>query len=343
MARCGLFACSRTAVLAAAAAACLLSPATAPAATTLGQLDPAGAPSGSCLGAGYFAQAVSSSPAYAAPAGGGVVTAWSHRANAAAGRELGLRIFRPESGTSFTLVGSSGVQTLAASTVNTFDTRISVQSGDVLGLYVGNPGIPFGGGASCAYDGSGTVQGRFGVYPEAAIGDSVNLLVSYPSKLLNVTARLEADVDVDGFGDETQDGCPTQAGAEAGCPSSNPSPTPTVPSDTTRPRVKVGNRSDSIRDGAISISLTSNEAATATVTGTVSVPNASKVYRLKRKTAKLRPNVPRTVKLKIPKKARRAMYKYLRRGRQLKAGVQIVLKDPAGNTNRVKRKIRLRR
>ena len=52
--------------------------------------------------------------------------------------------------------------------------------------------------------------------------------------------------------------------------------------------------------------------------------------------------MPVKVKLKLSKKARKAAYKYLRRGRKLKAGVQIVLKDPAGNTKKVKRKVKLR-
>src|SRR4051812_32614633 len=153
-------ACSRSAVIAAVVAACLLVPASAPAATTLGQLDPAGAPAGSCFGTSYWAQAATTGVNYAVPAGGGVITSWSHRANVATGRELGLRVFRPESGTGFKLIGGSGVQPLAANTVNTFETRIAVQAGDVLGLYVGNPAvfvppIDFGGGASCAYTSSG--------------------------------------------------------------------------------------------------------------------------------------------------------------------------------------------
>jgi hypothetical protein len=343
----GLIACSRKAIVAAVAAACLFVPAAAPAATTLGQLDPATNPSGSCVGVSYWAQATSSGPSYAVPTDG-VVTSWSHRANSATGRELGLRIFRWESGSNYMLVGRSGVQTLTAGTVNTFDTRIAVKAGDVLGLYVGNPGVIFpidlGGGASCAYTSSGsTTRYTFPVSPEPSDGSSVNLAGSLGSTLLNVTARLEADADGDGFGDESQDGCPTVAGTSGGCSSTaTPNPTDGGPADKTPPTGKINNSSDSIKDGSITVSFTSSEAGTAAVSGTINVPNASRVHRLKKKTVNVKPNVPVKVKLKLSKKARRAAYTYLRRGRKLRAGVQIVLEDPAGNTKKVKRKVGLR-
>ena len=206
------------------------------------------------------------------------VTSWSHRANSATGRELGLRIFRWESGTNYKLVGGSGVQTLTASTVNTFDTRIGVKAGDVLGLYVGNPGVVFpidlGGGASCAYTSSGsTTRYTFPVNPEPSDGSSVNLVGSLGSTLLNVTARLEADADGDGFGDETQDGCPTVAGTSGGCSSTtSPNPTTGPPADKTPPTGKINTSSDSIKDGSITVSFTSSEAGTAAVSGTINVP-----------------------------------------------------------------------
>ena len=43
-----------------------------------------------------------------------------------------------------------------------------------------------------------------------------------PTYRLNVTARLEADADQDGFGDETQDACPGVAGSESGCAPAGP-------------------------------------------------------------------------------------------------------------------------
>jgi hypothetical protein len=73
------------------------SPPPAPAATTIGQLDP-GTPSSACTGSSYWVQSVTSGPGYAIPAGGGVITSWSHKANVAPDRELGLRVFGSSSG-----------------------------------------------------------------------------------------------------------------------------------------------------------------------------------------------------------------------------------------------------
>jgi hypothetical protein len=283
---------------------------------------------------------------------GGVITSWSHRANSATGRELGLRVFRPLGGTNYTLVGGSGVQVLSADVSNTFQTRIPVQAGDLLGLYVGNPGsggiFDFGGGASCAYSGvSASVNYRLGINPEPAAGATVDLVGFSPGTLLNVTATVEADADGDSYGDETQDGCSSQSAVQGACPTTtpetNPSPTsPSPPADRTPPKGKISSSTDSVRDGAVSVKVVSSEAGTATVSGTINVGNASKVYRLKTKRVTLKPNVPRTVKLKLTKKARRAVYKFLRRGRKLKANVQFVVKDRAGNTAKTRRKVKLR-
>ena len=72
------------------------------------------------------------------------------------------------------------------------------------------------------------------------------------SRRLNVSARLEADADADGYGDETQDACPGSAGASSGCPSgSTPSEGRDAPDrkaavppglDPRRPRRTLGDR-----------------------------------------------------------------------------------------------------
>jgi hypothetical protein len=46
-----------------------------------------------------------------------------------------------------------------------------------------------------------------------------------PVTLLNVSAVLEPDADGDGFGDETQDQCPTNATTQGPCPTPAAAPT----------------------------------------------------------------------------------------------------------------------
>jgi hypothetical protein len=311
-------------------------PGGASAATTIGQLDP-GTPTGSCVGGTYWVQNTSVGPSYTVPANG-VVTSWRHKPNTTSDRELGLRIFRLVSGTTYTLVGSSGVQTLGSSPINSFTTRIPVKAGDRLGLYVGNPGLPLpglSGGASCAFStGIGDLIHEGPANPEPAVGANIDLPTSYSNIYrLNVTASVEADVDGDGYGDETQDGCTTNPAAQGTCPVR----------DGTPPRATISSKRDSVKDNAVSIAVTSDEIATATATGSVRVPNASRLYRLMQVTASLRQGASVQLKLRIPKKARRPIKRALRRHRKLKARITIVLKDPAGNATTVKSAVPLRR
>ena len=304
-------------------------------ATTIGQVDP-GPTSTNCFGATYWVQSATSGPSYSVPAGGGVITSWSHRANGLSGRELGLRVFRSLGGTTYKLTGTSGVQTLTPSSVNTFGARLSVQAGDVIGVYVGNPSFPVGGGAACVYTVSGSSVNYLGGFnPEPATGSDVNLYGSLPNYAPNLSATIEADGDADGYGDETQDGCPADGAVHDACPP--------PPKDVTAPKGTITSSSDSVKDGAVSVTVVSNEAATATATGSVNVPkNASSVYRLRRATATLKPNVKRRLKLRIPKRARRPIARAARRGRKLSAKIVIVLRDARGNRTRVRRIIALR-
>ncbi len=320
------------------------SPPPAPAATTIGQLDP-GTPSSACTGSSYWVQSVTSGPSYTIPAGGGVITSWSHKANVVPDRELGLRVFRPLGGTSYRVIGTSGVQVLAPSAVNTFATRIPVQAGDLLGLYVGNPGL-ISGGASCAYAALGnTVNYSTGFNPEPAVGSSVSLTPHPSPYALNVTTKLEPDADADGYGDETQDGCPTSGASHGACSGSGSGP-PTP--DRTAPKGAVKNKRDSLRDRSLSVTIVSNEAASVVVSASVrlakkSRAKTSRVFGLRSATGSLTPNLSKRVQLRLPRKARKPIRRGLKRRKKLKANVTVVLKDAAGNSSTVKAAIRLRK
>jgi hypothetical protein len=320
------------------------SPPPAPAATTIGQLDP-GTPSSACTGSSYWVQSVTSGPGYAIPAGGGVITSWSHKANVVPDRELGLRVFRPLGGTSYSLIGTSGVQVLAPSAVNTFATRIPVQAGDLLGLYVGNPGLIISGGASCAYAALGnTVNYSTGFDPEPAVGSSVSLTPHPTPYALNATAKLEPDADADGYGDETQDGCPTSGTSTGACSGSGSGPGP----DRTAPKGAVKNRRDSLRDRSLSVTVVSNEAASVVVSATVrlaktSRAKTSRVFGLRSASSSLTSNLSKRIQLRLPRKARKPIRRRLKHRKKLEANVTVVLKDAAGNSSTVKAAMRLRK
>ena len=284
-------------------------------------------------------------PSYVVPAGRWILVSWSHRANAAAGRELGVRIWRstPAPG-SYTLVAAGSLHTLTPGGINTFYERLAVNAGDLLGLRVGNPPsgsiLDFGGGASCAFTAGAGDTIRYSVLTdEAAVGSAGTLAVPMTPNRLNVTARLEPDADGDGFGDETQDSCPGSAGPASGCTAASPAPG----KDTTPPRAKLMARRDSIRDGRVAVWVTASEAAEVTAKGTLSIGSNARVHRLRTATAKVVASKRERLLLRLSKKTRRAARRALKRGKRLRVVVSVTLRDAAGNSATAKRAVRLKR
>jgi len=317
----------------------------AAAATAIGQLDP-GTPSSTCAGRSTWVQAAEAgTPSYVVPAGRWVLVSWSHRANSTAGRELGLRVLRPTSTPgSYTVVGAGALRVLTPGGINTFYERITVMGGDLLGLRVGNPpsGLDLiGGGAACAFDAPVANTVRYSVLAdEPPVGAAALLAAALTGYRLNVTGRLEADADGDGYGDETQDGCPASAGTASGCA---PPPGGTSPADTTPPSAKLVSRRDSIRDGRIAVWITTNEAATVTARGSLSVGRSARLYRLRSATARVVANKRERLILRLSRKARRAARRALQRRKRPRVRVSVALRDAAGNTGSAKRTVRLRR
>jgi hypothetical protein len=175
----------------------LVGPSAASAATTVGATFP---PTTLNCDSTYLA-ADPPSGLYAVPSPG-VITSWSFQAGAAVA-PLRLKLGRAEGplGT-FTIVGQSDFATPVANQLNTFPTRITVSAGDLLGLYA-TSSIPCGqntGGAGVWTGGPADQQP----------GTSSGTYTPGPGSL-DVSAVLEPDADNDGFGDETQDNCPTAA------------------------------------------------------------------------------------------------------------------------------------
>ena len=154
------------------------------------------------------------SPAYVVPAGGGVITSWSHdRGPAPATAQLRLKVFRKTAPNTYLTVGQSDFETLAAAGVNSFATRVEVEGGDILGFRL--TAAP----TSCRRTGStGDLAVASGpAQPDPPIGSSVSF-GTVGAFLLNLAATVEPDSDSDGFGDETQDKCVGTAGKFNGCP-----------------------------------------------------------------------------------------------------------------------------
>jgi hypothetical protein len=124
----------------------------------------------------------------------GVITSWSFRAGGAIPPQLRLKVGRVAGGV-MTITGESAFATPLANTLNSFSTRISARSGDVIGFYIPS------GGPLCV----GPQSGSFEVAGGDVHAGQSEPVASGNVGYLDVAALLEPDCDVDGFGDETQD------------------------------------------------------------------------------------------------------------------------------------------
>ena len=202
------------AVAAVALFATLAAPSAAGAAVSLGQT---GAPTRGCGSGAYLIQsATDGPPSYAVPSGPyGVITSWSFQGfRAGAGPGTGrLFVWRPTAAPNqFIYVDSTRPEIFAGGVVRTFATRLPVQVGDILGMVapepclLGLPGQPAGD------------QVRFFLTPNEPVKGSRQTTTGVLSaERILIAASVEPDSDRDGFGDETQDRCPTSAATQDPC------------------------------------------------------------------------------------------------------------------------------
>ncbi|HEX8122137.1 MAG TPA: hypothetical protein VF549_12820 [Solirubrobacteraceae bacterium] len=194
----------RSLLVATAAAAALLPAAAAPAAQHIGQL----APSPDIVGCDDGPVAVSARvPTHVTP--DGVVTSF-HTENAGpAGAELAFRIFRDAGDTGLANVGSVPA-TLDAQGAATVPARIEVDENDRLGL-----SKPAGSAAGCIF--ATDVVQQYAIQSGIGPEDGMDTPFHRGDGIVNATAVVEPDADHDGFGDESQDGCPADPAVHGAC------------------------------------------------------------------------------------------------------------------------------
>jgi hypothetical protein len=170
-----------------------------------------------CPMSGTMVQASSGGNPYAAPSTG-VITSWAHHAGASP-PPLRFKVVRPLGGNVFAFVGESALTPQTAFVLNEFPTRIPVQSGDTIGLFLGGSGYTF---YNCVSSTGVPADLFYYVIGDVGIGNTTYTGGTGPQYKIDVSARLEPDADGDGYGDETQDRCPTDASILGAC--SPPSP-----------------------------------------------------------------------------------------------------------------------
>jgi hypothetical protein len=138
----------------------------------------------------------------------GVITSWRFQ-TLATPVLMKFKAFRPVSTNVYSIIGSSDAVTPPANTTTSYNIRIPVNAGDIIGLAVLTSG-PCGVAVGSIHFISGDMPvGNTSTY---AVGAG-----TYP-----VAAVVEADADGDLYGDETQDACPSQATAGAACDGTAP-------------------------------------------------------------------------------------------------------------------------
>jgi uncharacterized repeat protein (TIGR01451 family) len=180
--------------------------AAAAASTTVGQLF---TPNLSSCAAGLtlLQTGVGDGNSYTVPADG-VITSWSFQTNTAIVPGLKLKVGRAAGGDNYTIVGDSAAGLQAASSVNTYPAQIPVRANDLIGIFED------GGGCLSTTAASDTRELAAGDIPP---GGTATEFSPGSSSRFPVAAKVEPDADGDGFGDETQDQCPTDPGTHAAC------------------------------------------------------------------------------------------------------------------------------
>ncbi len=141
----------------------------------------------------------------------GVITSWSFLGGTVVPSTLKLKVGKVgESG--LTIDSESGFDTPVANTLAAFTARVPAPAGDVIGFYFPSPN-----GARCAATGQTGYEDTL-TNTDIAPGGAPVLGLTEPGGQLDVSALLERDADHDGFGDETQDQCPTNASTQGACP-----------------------------------------------------------------------------------------------------------------------------
>jgi hypothetical protein len=197
------------ATLGAAIALLLAAAVPARAAVTIGQAPPAPDELGDCAPGSLVQVSNAEGPGYAVPSPGGVVTRWRTSATG----DVSLLLWQ-EVGAGWRLVAADPRAPSGGGGVAEFAVRIPVSGGEHLGI----------GSAKEVLDCEVfTKMGKdeIGVAGEAAVGSMPALFLKGGWRL-NVAADVEPDADHDGFGDETQDGCPTDARRQGPCPDVDP-------------------------------------------------------------------------------------------------------------------------
>jgi hypothetical protein len=168
----------------------------------------------------------------------GVITSFSHQANGVAGQVRAIVFADGPDATTKTVVAKSAKVSVTRNVLNTFLTQLPIRAGQRIGLGYTANNMACATAAGLAGDVT-LVKAPFdpdttGTFVAAGV-------LSAPGTTFrpNITAVLESDVDGDGYGDVTQDGCPQSRKVVAACPETTITKKPKHKATHTKVKIKV--------------------------------------------------------------------------------------------------------
>ena len=125
---------------------------------------------------------------YVVPSGGGTITSFSFVSTTAdSGIPIDFVVLRPGSGSSYTVVGKTGEQTLSGLGTETFAANIPVLGGDIIGFWASADLFDCGHGVAT---GGGAVGTSTGYGADPSVGTTVSFIFTDSELDLNESANL---------------------------------------------------------------------------------------------------------------------------------------------------------
>jgi hypothetical protein len=262
----------------------------------------------------------------------GVITSWAVRK---ATGPVALRILRSRPGEfeagelHATNVHETPDETgIGSDNFQIFDAHEPVAAGDYIGITLVT-------GSSIGFLNSGSNQ-LFLVDGDLEVGDVDDDTSDDYEPMLS--ANVEPDADSDGYGDETEDGCPSNASTHGACPVFTPPFVPPVVakvSTAATRKVSVGSRSTTLKRGRAAIAL--KNANSVGVKGKLKLKLGKKVVGSK--AYSLAAGATGTIKVKL---ARTALRRIARRGK-VKLSLGLTAKGATGKTFKTTSKLTVKR
>lgn len=245
----------------------------------------------------------------------GVIVRWRLKTSVAGGGPFKLRVVRNAGVNTFLGVSTSGPDNPASAGINAFPTRLPIVAGDQLGF-------------------DQTAAATANQYVRNATAGATNYFrtptlvdgLALPASTLNVSrefllnADIEADADSDGFGDETQDVCPTIAGQSSGCP---PATEVTV----------TASKRQSLRK--LKLSVVSSNAGTVTARAVASTRlKRTKKYRSAALTSPLIAATALALKPKFSRKTQKVLTRQVSKRKKVTITITLIVTDVLGSAQK---------